>query len=482
MNLLCPACRTPLPATAATPVLTCPLCAAEVDVSRAGTAAGRPRFVPDLDRRGTEVGGFQVDTLIGGGGMGTVYRAVDGHGQMVALKFLSSALGDAPELVARFAREIAALSRLEHPTIVRVLAHGREDASPWFAMELVSGPDLKTRLGEGPLQPDETAAIFGRLFAALSHAHARGVVHRDLKPANVLLSPTGAKLADFGIAHFDAEALTGPRAVTRLTATAAVLGSLPYMSPEQRRGAEVDGRSDLFSAGTMLYEAATGVLPQGAFAPPSALNPRYSKAFDTLVLRLLNPEPARRPTSADEAARALAEATRVRRFSGLVSRATMGAALTLLALTGTLGGWALLRNGRNARKGDDSTQTVPAKRLVTAQQQTPPAQAAVAPPQAGTPASAQPLDDSPANALHDLNAKKNDLDGNAFLPPPDWDKQGKSASAKSKTVGKRSGKLKVMNYALKLTAEVAKTKRTPRPKGSEQPGSSPKPSLMPEMK
>ena len=122
-----------------------------------------------------------------------------------------------------------------------------------------------------------------------------GVVHRDLKPANLLLAPDGARLADFGVARWDAEVLAGSDALTRLTETAAVIGTLPYMSPEQRRGGAVDRRSDLFSTGVMLYEVSTGALPQGAFPPPSALNRAYGRAFDRLVLRLLQPDPARRP-------------------------------------------------------------------------------------------------------------------------------------------------------------------------------------------
>ena len=200
--------------------------------------------------------------------MGTVYRGVAADGRKVALKFLSPTLANSPDVVARFAREIEALTRLAHPAIVSVLGHGVEDGIPWFAMPLVEGSDLRARIAAGPLPPAETAAVFGRLFAALDHAHARGVIHRDLKPANVLLAEDGARLADFGIARFEAESLAGTL-VTRLTETAAVIGTLPYMSPEQRKGGAIDRRSDLFSAGVMLYEAATGALPQGAFAPPS---------------------------------------------------------------------------------------------------------------------------------------------------------------------------------------------------------------------
>src|SRR6188508_459581 len=311
LNLLCSACHTPLSADADAVVI-CSTCSAEVDVTRAGTISGRPRFVPEIDRTGSDVGGHHIEARLGGGGMGTVYRAIAADGTVVALKFLAPSLADNPDVVARFAREIVMLSRLDHPAIVRVLAHGTHDATPWFAMALVAGSDLRARIARGALPPAETAAVFGRLFAALAHAHERGIVHRDLKPANVLLGADGARLADFGIARLEAEVLTGPM-VTRLTETAAVLGTLPYMSPEQRRGGAVDRRSDLFSAGVMLYEAATGVVPQGAFAPPSELNRAYGRAFDRIVMHLLQADPARRPGAAAEVAMLLASALAPRR-------------------------------------------------------------------------------------------------------------------------------------------------------------------------
>ena len=329
-------------------MVTCATCAAEVDVTRAGTISGRPRFVPEIDRTGTEVGGYRIESRLGGGGMGTVYRAtaIDG-GPPVALKFLAPALADNADVVARFAREIATLTRLEHPAIVRVLGHGTADGTPWFAMALVDGSDLRARIAAGPLPAADTAAVFGRLFAALAHAHERGVVHRDLKPANVLLGNGGAQLADFGIAHLEAELLTGP-IVTRLTETAAVLGTLPYMSPEQRRGGAVDRRSDLFSAGVMLYEAATGVLPQGAFAPPSELNPAYNRAFDRIVMQLLQADPGRRPSSAAAVGAALATALAPRRRRPLALAAS-GAALALI-VTGGLGLRASFRHDGNVGK------------------------------------------------------------------------------------------------------------------------------------
>jgi serine/threonine protein kinase len=333
VNLLCPACHTPLPA-AGTPVVTCPACAAEIDLSRAGTAVGRPRYVPEPDRSGRAVGGYQIGTRLGGGGMGTVYRATAPDGRAVAIKFLSPVLAGSPELVARFAREIEVLAGLDHPAIVRVLGQGEDGGVPWFAMELVEGEDLRARLRRGGLGREEAAAIFGRLLAALAHAHDRGIVHRDLKPANVLLAPDGARLADFGVARWEAE---DPGAATRLTETAAVIGSLPYMSPEQRRGATIDRRSDLFSLGVMLYEAIAGSVPQGAFRTPSAANPAFPRALDRLVLVLLAPDPVDRPASAEEARRALVAALAPRSRARLIAASSGLAAAALggvLALSG----------------------------------------------------------------------------------------------------------------------------------------------------
>ena len=245
-------------------------CALEVDLSRLGTLAGKPRFLPERDRAGTTVGGYRIEARIGSGGMGHVYRAwrqTAVGSEEVAVKFLAAGLAGDGNLRARFLREVQVLQGLSHPAIVRVQASGEADGVPWFAMTLVAGPSLRARLAERPLAAAEAQVVFARVLAALDHAHAHGVIHRDLKPGNVLLGPEGAVLADFGIA-LPIEASAG---LTHLTETAALLGTLPYMSPEQRAGAPLDHRSDLFSVGVMLYEALTGLLPQGAFAPPSRL-------------------------------------------------------------------------------------------------------------------------------------------------------------------------------------------------------------------
>jgi serine/threonine protein kinase len=353
VNLLCPACHTPLPPASAA-VVNCPGCSAEVDVTRAGTVAGKPRFVPEVDRTGTTVSGYRITARLAGGGMGTVYRPTGSDEKPVAIKFLSPALAQNSEVVARFAREIAMLARLDHPAIVRVRAHGAVDGIPWFAMDLVDGTDLRARLARGALPPPETAAIFARLLAALAFAHDAGVVHRDLKPANLLLAPDGARLADFGVARWDAEVLAGSDALTRLTETAAVIGTLPYMSPEQRRGGAVDRRSDLFSTGVMLYEVSTGALPQGAFPPPSALNRAYGRAFDRLVLRLLQPDPARRPSSADEAAVSLAAALQPR--AARLIRHAARAAMLAAVLVGAGAGARALRSSSSAEPSKDAKE------------------------------------------------------------------------------------------------------------------------------
>jgi eukaryotic-like serine/threonine-protein kinase len=337
MQLLCPACHAPLPAApAGQAALACPGCALEVDLSRLGTLAGKPRFLPERDRTGTTVGGYAVEGWLGSGGMGHVHRAgrdTPAGRQVVALKLLAVGLAGDAELRARFLREVQVLQRLAHPAIVRVLDSGEADGVPWFAMNLVAGPSLRARLVQGPLAAGEARVVFARVLSALEHAHAQGVIHRDLKPGNVLLGSEGAVLADFGIAR-PGEAMAAP--MTRLTESAAILGTLPYMSPEQRSGAAIDGRSDLFSVGVMLYEAVTGSLPQGAFPPPSRARPGLPARLDRVVMRLLQPRPDDRPATAAEAARALdaALAPSRRRALGLAASAAGAVALAVAGIAG----------------------------------------------------------------------------------------------------------------------------------------------------
>jgi len=262
-----------------------------------------------------------------------VYRArsTSNGGAALAVKFLSPSLAAEPELVARFWREVALLEKLDHPAIVKVKAHGEREGLPWFAMELVEGPTLAARLAKGPLAIGEAREVFARLFDALAHAHAHGIVHRDLKPANVLLAADGARLADFGIARLDMEAATRK---TQLTRTDAIIGTFPYMSPEQRAGRPVDARSDLYSAGVMLYEALAGERPEGAFPPLARRRPEVPSRVDQVVLRLLQPEPGARFASAVDAGRTLQAAFAAR---GLVRRPLAWAAAAAVALAVIVG-------------------------------------------------------------------------------------------------------------------------------------------------
>jgi serine/threonine protein kinase len=323
-RFLCPVCQAALPTgDAAGAPLVCPVCSVEVDRARLDTLIGKPLFVAERNWSGTEVSGLVIGEVIGAGGMGTVYRAHDHAGKAYAIKFLAPSLAADAEFIARFWREVTLLEKLDHPGIVKVIARGELEGLPWFSMQLVEGPTLAQRLTKGVLSVSDATDIFLHLFDALAHAHGRGVIHRDLKPANVLLASDGAKLADFGIARLDIE-LASKR--TQLTHTHAILGTLPYMSPEQRAGRPVDARSDLYSMGVMLYEALCGERPEGAFSPLHQRRAEVSSRVDRLIRQLLQPDPAARLGSAREAQSLLRAATTNRSKKRLLAAASVAVA------------------------------------------------------------------------------------------------------------------------------------------------------------
>jgi serine/threonine protein kinase len=221
-----------------------------------------PATDPNLGR--VLAGQFRIDTLLGQGGMGMVYRGVQlSVNRAVAIKLITGSAPNQAELVQRFRREAEATARLSHPNTVRLFDFGVTDSQElYMVMELLTGSDLSVHLQEGqPLPLTEALQITRQVLQALSEAHALGVVHRDLKPGNVFLAHVHggeivAKVMDFGIAGIEQA-----RETPKLTMTGAVLGTPAYMSPEQAQGLPVDARSDLYSLGVMLFEMLTGRPP-----------------------------------------------------------------------------------------------------------------------------------------------------------------------------------------------------------------------------
>src|SRR5438067_441195 len=214
-----------------------------------GAAAGEPLVVV-----GTELAGYRIESLLGRGGMGVVYRARDlALERNVALKLLAPELAQDVRFRDRFLRESRLAASLDHPAIVPVFDAGEVAGQLYIAMRLVEGTDLKALLrGEGKLEPARALAIVSQVADALDAAHERGLVHRDVKPSNVLLDARGhAYLADFGLSRRLGEVAAA------LGATQS-LGTVDYVSPEQIRGEELDGRADLYSLGCLLHECLTG--------------------------------------------------------------------------------------------------------------------------------------------------------------------------------------------------------------------------------
>jgi eukaryotic-like serine/threonine-protein kinase len=227
------------------------------------SSAGGPPAAPRL-AAGTRIGAYEVVAAIGSGGMGEVYRARDPRlHRDVAIKVLSPDVTADPDRMARFRREAKMLAALSHPNIAAIHDLAETDRLTAIVMELVDGPSLAERLRRGPLPAAEAIAIARQIAEALDAAHERGIIHRDLKPANVILAPGGVvKLVDFGLAKTVDAPGAGDLTVTALeTVHGAVLGTVPYMSPEQARGDPVDKRTDIWAFGCVFYELLTGEQP-----------------------------------------------------------------------------------------------------------------------------------------------------------------------------------------------------------------------------
>jgi hypothetical protein len=236
---------------------------------------------------GTRIGAYEIERSLGAGGMGEVYRARDTRlNRTVAIKVLPPEFASDRERRARFDREAKTLSQIDHPHICALYDVGSEAGNTFLVMQFLDGETLAARLARGRLTVDHALTIGIAIASALDAAHRHGIVHRDLKPANIMLTKTGARLLDFGIARHagvvepraDAT-LTSPAGVP-LTGEGALVGTLHYMSPEQLKGREADARSDIFSLGVVLYEMLAGRRPFDAAETA------------TLIASILEHEPA----------------------------------------------------------------------------------------------------------------------------------------------------------------------------------------------
>jgi Tol biopolymer transport system component/tRNA A-37 threonylcarbamoyl transferase component Bud32 len=268
---------------------------------------------------GSKLGPYQVTDAIGAGGMGEVYKALDTRlERTVAIKVLPDHLANDPQRRERFQREAKAISGLSHPNICALYDVGEQDGMHYLVLEYIEGESLADRLRKGPLPISEVLKIGAEIASALDTAHRRGIVHRDLKPANVMLTRTGAKLLDFGLAKpvVAAAAASGDAATLAksLTEEGTIVGTFQYMAPEQLEGSEADARSDIFAFGTILYEMATGKAAFGGKSrvsliasilssdpkPVTDLAPTSPPSFAHLVRTCLEKDPEQRFQSAHD--------------------------------------------------------------------------------------------------------------------------------------------------------------------------------------
>lgn len=282
---------------------------------------------------GARLGPYEIVSPLGAGGMGEVYRARDTRlGRDVAVKVLTTRLSEDPEARARFEREARVISGLNHPHICVLHDLGRENGVDYIVMELVEGETLAERIARGPLPIPEVQRIGAEIADALHRAHHAGVVHRDLKPSNVMLTRSGTKLMDFGLAREGARGgvlsaagpglgvlSQSPTVATPLTTEGALLGTSQYMAPEQLEGREADERTDLWALGCVLYEMTTGRRTyEGATSaslissimkdeprPLTELAPLTPPALERLIRDCLAKDPSQRWQSAFDLALAL---------------------------------------------------------------------------------------------------------------------------------------------------------------------------------
>ncbi|HND50526.1 MAG TPA: serine/threonine-protein kinase, partial [Anaerolineales bacterium] len=261
------------------------------------------------------IGRYEVIRELGQGGMAIVYLAYDPNiKRQVAIKVLPKQFTFEPQFRARFQHEVEVVAKLENAAIVPVYDSGEHEDQPYIVMRYMPGGTLADRLGNGPIALTEIEPLFQRIGSALDYAHRSGVVHRDIKPGNILFDSQGeAFLSDFGIAKLAETSVA-------FTGTGNMVGTPAYMSPEQAMGEKnIDGRSDIYSLGVVLFEALSGKLPFVSDTPmgvaiahiqepvPSLLdhNPNLPQSFETIIRKAMEKKPAERYQTASELSQAI---------------------------------------------------------------------------------------------------------------------------------------------------------------------------------
>ncbi len=342
------------------------------------------------DLSGRQLGAYRIVSQIGEGGMAAVFRAYQpGVDRYVALKILPRQLGADPTFLGRFQQEAKVLAQLQHPHILPVFDFGEDDGYTYIVMPFVESGTLADLLQGRPLEMSQIRTIISQVGDALDYAHERGLVHRDIKPSNILVDARGnCLLTDFGIAKIFA-------ATARYTTTGSLIGTPAYMSPEQGRGGLVDGRSDIYSLGIILYEMATGRVPFQAETPiaviykhaqeplplPRTLNPQLSEAVETVILKALAKQPEDRFPTASAMAQALHNAAGAKGVgAGAFPASKMRTArpfslrlllvLALILIIGGIGLWAILGGVEEGQESSVAPTTTPKQAAVAIEVET----------------------------------------------------------------------------------------------------------------